>query len=191
MTCTKAEFDKRVAEHQLEILQDDGLYRHLRFQKPGTWIYGFDFVTWPGFLAYCGDMGDYLFQRTPDMLAFFRGGQGREPPLEYWAEKCVAHDRDGVKQYCPGRAREAIAEWLDDAEATAELREEVEDEILSVLDDGQDALRRAVGHFEHQGWSFQDFHEVDLTVWTFRFRFCCYALQWGVAQYDLHGGPRR
>jgi hypothetical protein len=187
MTCTKAEFDKRTAEHQIEILRADGLYRHLRFRKPGTGIDGFDFVTWPGFLAYAGDMGDYLFERSPDMLAFFRGGQGREPPLAYWAEKCVAEDRDRVKEYCPDRAREAIGEWLDDHEATPALRQEVDSEILSQLDDGQDALLRNIGAFEHQGWSFQDFHEVDLTVFTFRFRFCCYALQWGVAQYDQHG----
>lgn len=184
MTCTKAEFDKRVAEHQLEILRDDGLYRHLRFRKPNTGRDGFDLVTWPGFLAYCGDMGDYMFQRTPDMLAFFRGGHDREPPFGYWAEKCVAHDRNGVKEYSPDRAREAIAEWLDDREATPSLRKDVEDEILTVLDDGEDSLRRVIGSFEHQGWSFQDFWEVDLTVCTFRFRFCCYALQWGVAKYD-------
>lgn len=184
MTCTKAEFDKRTAEHQLVILRDDGLYRHLRFRKPGTGIDGFDFVTWPGFLAYCGDMGDYLFQRADDMLAFFRRGDALEPPFYYWAEKCVAEDRDRVKEYSPARAREAITEWLDDCEATPELRQGVESEILSQLDDGQDALLRNIGTFEYQGWSFQYFHEVDLTVWTFRFRFCCYALQWGVQKYD-------
>lgn len=184
MTCTRAEFEKRTSEHQLEVLRDDGLYRHLRFRKPGTGIDGFDFVTWPGFLAYCGDMGDYLFQRTDDMLAFFRRGKSLEPPFDYWAEKCVAHDREGVKQYSPKRAREAITEWLNDCEASEDLVADVQNEIFNILDDGEDALRRAVGAFEHQGWSFQDFHEIDLTTWTYRFRFCCYAIQWGVQKYD-------
>ena len=41
-------FAEDVAEHELTVRRDDGLYRHLRFQKPGTWIYGFDLITWPG-----------------------------------------------------------------------------------------------------------------------------------------------
>lgn len=199
MTCTKAEFDKRTAEHQLEILRDDGLYRHLRCRKPGTGIDGFDLVTWPGFLCYCGDMGEYVFQRCDDMLAFFRRGLDLEPPLEYWAERCVAQDRDGIKEYCSDKARQVITEWLDDRDATGSLRQEVEDEILCLVDDGEHVLRNAIEPFEYlgpdgekdgpgRGWRFEDFYEADLTVWTYRFRFCCYALTWAVQRYDAMKG---
>ena len=63
-------FKKDTAEHQMTVLRDDGLYRHLRFRKPGTGIYGFDIVTWPGYLAISGDMGASMFTRLEDMIQF-------------------------------------------------------------------------------------------------------------------------
>ncbi|WP_224293680.1 hypothetical protein [Klebsiella michiganensis] len=34
------------AFHRLEIIRDDGLYRHLRMQQPGTSNYYYDVITW-------------------------------------------------------------------------------------------------------------------------------------------------
>ena len=130
--CTQAHFLQRVAEHQLEILRDDGLYRHLRCRKPGTGIDGFDLVTWPGFLCYCGDMGDYLFQRCDDMLAFFRRGDRGINPI-YWSKKVVAQGRDGVREYAPDRFRRVVREILDEQNASPELRQAVEDDVLSMV----------------------------------------------------------
>ena len=45
------------------VLRDDGVYRHIRFKKPGTGCMHFDLVTWPGYLCYSGDMGCYVFCR--------------------------------------------------------------------------------------------------------------------------------
>lgn len=89
--CTEAVFLADVAHHQLTVLRDDGLYRHLRFSKPGSNDMRFDVVTWPGFLAYSGDMGCFVFERLDDMLAFFRRpytGPGLTINERYWAEKC-------------------------------------------------------------------------------------------------------
>lgn len=47
----------------------------------------FNVVTWPGSLCFTGDMGEYLFQRTNDMVAFMRSAW---PDYGYMAEKCVA-----------------------------------------------------------------------------------------------------
>ncbi|MCX4573236.1 MULTISPECIES: hypothetical protein [unclassified Streptomyces] len=41
-----ADFLRETAEHQLVVLHDDGLYRHLRIQKPGTRIWSWDITTW-------------------------------------------------------------------------------------------------------------------------------------------------
>lgn len=80
-------FPKDVADHELTILRDDGLYRHLRCAQPGTGSYWFEIVTWPGALAIRGDAGDgYLFSRIDDMLEFFRRPDQRINP-QYWAEK--------------------------------------------------------------------------------------------------------
>jgi len=80
---------EQTAEHELRILHRDGLYRHLRFQKPGTGMWHWDLITWPGSLAIRGDIGEgYIFTREHDMLGFFDHGQpdGHINP-GYWAEK--------------------------------------------------------------------------------------------------------
>jgi hypothetical protein len=76
---SRERFEQETAEHEMTVLRDDGLYRHLRFQRPGTSIYWFDLVTWPGRLVICGDCGDLMFSRLRDMFEFFgpdssRGG---------------------------------------------------------------------------------------------------------------------
>lgn len=59
--------------HEMHVLHDDGLYRHIRFKRPGTLMYHFDLITWPGVLAVNGDMGSYMFSRVTDMFTFFTG----------------------------------------------------------------------------------------------------------------------
>lgn len=88
----KVRADKAFAEHTLEILRDVGLYRHLRCQKPGTWTYGFDVVTWPGYLCVCGDIGTWVFSRVSDMLPWFEASSEINP--DYWSQKLAdGHDR--------------------------------------------------------------------------------------------------
>ena len=94
MTCDEKRFLGDVAQHEMTIIRDDGLYRHIRFKRPGSSAYWFDILTWPSRLCISGDMGDYVFSRLPDMFEFFR----REPnekgaiPInpDYWGEKLVA-----------------------------------------------------------------------------------------------------
>lgn len=94
-------FASDTADHRMEIVLDQGVHRHLRFRRPGTSCYGFDIVTWPGYLAISGDMGSAMFLRLHDMFEFFRptsSAQDRLAPgelyvnLSYWAEKCQAND---------------------------------------------------------------------------------------------------
>lgn len=59
----EARFPSDIATHRMTVIKDDGVYRHLRFRRPDTNCYSFDILTWPGYLAYVGDMGDYVFQR--------------------------------------------------------------------------------------------------------------------------------
>lgn len=96
-----ARFREDTAEHQMEVLQNNGLYRHLRFSRGGSSVYRFDIITWPGHLAITGDMGDSVFERKADMLEFFRAAQRKGEAAEelsinpgYWAEKCEANDGD-------------------------------------------------------------------------------------------------
>lgn len=96
---TEESFLKDVAGHQMTVVSENGVHRHVRFKKPSTGNMHFDLITWPGYLAYSGDMAAQEFESS-------------------------------------------------------------------------------------DGFRFTDFWEVDSTEYTFRFIWCCYALAWGIRQYD-------
>lgn len=207
---SEADFLKDIAAHQLTIVRDDGLYRHLRFRRPGTYCMGFDIHTWPGYLCYTGDMGTYVFQRIEDMLEFFRDDRWRDGNdslyinPHYWSEKVQAAERHGgITEFCEEIFRERVLERVNDhvksmaeeyeAEEdiekdprVIELREEIESQVLIREFDGEHEARRAAYLYKHKatGFNFQDFGECDLTVYSHRFLWCCYALVWGIRQYD-------
>lgn len=183
----------------MRIIREDGINRHLRFQAPATGIGHFDLVTWDNNLVYTGDMGTYVFRRLTDMFVFFRadhkngalrdGATLHINPL-YWAEKLEAMDRDGVKKYSPELFTAAIKAQLEDylegvTEGTDTLRQDVEAEVLSYAEDGQQAAVAAAMSFSDGGRRvFDDFHEVDVSEYTHRFLWCCYAMAWGIQKYD-------
>lgn len=185
-TCTEERFLQDVADHQMTVLRDDGVFRHLRFRQHDTICMSFDLITWPGYLCYCGDMGTYVFSRLEDMFEFFRSRDGQlRINLSYWAEKVKAQDvRGPIEEYSPDTFRACIQEWLDDHDATDEVREEVEDRVLAHAEDGEDMARRAADEFEHDKFRFADFFEADLMEYTFRYTWCCFAVVWGIKQYD-------
>lgn len=193
MKPTLESFLKDVSRHKLTVLHDDGVYRHLRFKKPESTDMYFDIVTWPWYLAYSGDMGCYVFSRITDMLQFFRDN-GAGPPrinLGYWHEKVEAQARhDGVKEYREEKFREQVNHWLDMSEATPEQRQAVELEVMCHADDGEARAMQAACDFEHDGFRLTDFWEADCTDYTYRYIWCCYALVWGIRQYDAAKASR-
>jgi hypothetical protein len=117
-------FIRETAKHEMQVLRDDGEYRHLRFQAAGSVFYYFDLVTWPGHLVICGDAGDYHFSRTRDMFSFFaaeRGGgfedveYGINP--HYWGQKLQGPKpgRDGAMSYSHDALRAHVIGWFEDA----------------------------------------------------------------------------
>lgn len=179
-------FPKDIAEHELRVIRNDGVDRHLTFRKPGTYCMGFDIITWPGHLCYTGDMGTFVFSRVEDMLAFFRTDDGRGINPSYWSEKVLAADRAGVQEFSPEMFREAVLRRLDEAEASPEVRRVVEYEVLDAAMDGEHAAMDAAIRFERDGFRFEDFWEVRCRDYTYRFIWCCHALVWGIARFDAH-----
>lgn len=185
-------FLKDVSNHVMTIVRDDGVHRHLRFAKPGTYCMSFDIVTYPDYLVYSGDMGCYVFSRLKDMFEFFRVRPRDDEPGRlhinegYWAEKLQATDKpDGHFQYSPDLFRQQVIEVLDDMEADQDLRDEVQEHVLDYADDGEIRARDALDQFEHNGRRlFTDTWEWHLSEYTFRFVWCCYALAWAIQQYD-------
>lgn len=196
--CTEERFLADVAEHQMTVIQDDGGgRRHIRFKRDQSRNQQFDLITWPGHLCFTGDMGTYVFSRLADMFTFFR--QDRTRPghqLEinpgYWAEKLLAIDRDiGVKQFSPRRFREEVVEHFKmgwEGETDFSEKRQCWSDLRSALlepefmDEGE-AMREAM-EFRCGDFELRDFWEVTVTEPTFHYIWCCYAIAWGIQQYD-------
>ncbi len=109
-------FKNDVNDHELTVLHDDGLYRHIRCRSPKNSFYWFDLITWPGYLAFVGDGTAFTFARLPDMFEFFRGSAwDGQPNLSYWAEK-VRSDRESLREYSIDLFAARVAEELSEAE---------------------------------------------------------------------------
>lgn len=186
---TKEEFLERFKKHELTIFHDDGLYRHIRMSVGNSWYDQFDLVTWPGHLAYSGDLGDFTFQRLDDMFEFFRGHDTPNP--YYWSGKLQSVDRHGsFEEYSDDRLfdriKENFKEWdFDNSEHKKGAWEDIEEELLRGFDnevDAKSALREYVSPFG--GHEFVDAWEWDVKDWTYRFMLACYAIPWAIGKYD-------
>lgn len=100
-------FNENLGEHQMRILHEDGLYRHLRFKNPANGFYWFDLIIWPGNLTITGDIGTYTFARDTDMFTFFTG----EINTGYWAEK-LQHGSSGGRASVRNYDEELFKKWL-------------------------------------------------------------------------------
>ena len=207
--CTEERFLNDVARHQISIIQDDGLYRHVRFKRPDSGTYYFDLITWPGRLCFTGDMGTNVFSRIEDMFAFFRTGKNdwnyRENGLsinpQYWAEKLLSESRFGGhrefdEEKFESTLKELVIQWIKahrdstSKDERRELWEEFESTVLCADGDSGGYRKTAAAYdFYHtvnakHSFSFSDCWEYDFTCYTHHYIWCCYALAWGIKKYD-------
>ena len=173
-------FLKDVEKHALTVIRADGANRHLRFRRGDSYNMGFDLITWPGCLCYTGDMGTFVFNRIEDMFDFFRGSQINPG---YWSEKVIGIDRDGVESFSLAAFRASVLRWLDE-DTSGDIREAVNEELLSRQFENEYEAYSAVSDFEHAGFRFTDFWEANCKEYTYRFLWCCRAIQWGIQQFD-------
>lgn len=104
-------FKRDVTKHKIEVVLDQGVHRHLRFNN-GSIYDSFEIITYPGYLTIVGDRGSYTFQRTKDMFTFFRG---RNINPGYWGEKLESYGTNfGYKEYDSDYAKESIKEYIND-----------------------------------------------------------------------------
>lgn len=167
----------RLKDHKLTVLKEDGLYRHYRCNQPGSYINGFDIITWPGSLTYTGGMGTYVFQRIPDMISFVERSC---MSFGYMEEKCVAADRiDGIKQFYPELIEEEFQQLKLNHDKEdynyIRLKDKIEAvrEEFSNYENPDDALRVGI---ENELWDSAD--APDFKDYNFHFLFCLHALQW-------------
>ncbi len=137
--------------HQMTIVRDDGVYRHVRFKAPGTSTYHFDLVTWPGHLAISGDLDGFMFRREHDMFGWFLMGKGVNPG--YWAQKLVGPGPAVAKEYSEERFRQVVIDHIAGcAEEFPSLAAAVQAEIFDEADfdpANEDHARQLLNDFEH------------------------------------------
>ena len=210
MKVKEESFLNDVKNHQMIIINDDDLNRHIRFQRPGSSCMLFDLITWPGCLCYTGDMGTFVFRRLQDMFEFFRTDReynqqkGRQLSINlgYWAEKVEAADKhDGLKRFDEELFDHAVKHdlmaWIRDyfSDTTKEERRELWGAVLSDVIGAESSSsgvykQVAVSDFSHKVndtvgyFSFQDFWDHDTSSYSYRFQWCCYAIAWGIQMYD-------
>lgn len=203
-----------VREHKMIVMRDDGMHRHIRFTRTGTSCMQFDLITWPGYLCYIGDMGTYVFSRLADMFEFFRtdreyaARRGKQLSINpgYWGEKLQAQDRcDGYRKFSEDKFKSVVTErlrsWIRDRRDQStpaerrDLWEAVSNDVLGVDGDSGGYRKQAAAHdFQYKvndrlTFDFTDFWEADVEEYSFRFMWCCYALAWGIKQYDDAKAP--
>ncbi|WP_445494640.1 hypothetical protein [Photorhabdus sp. SF281] len=188
-------FKKDTKEHSIEMLHNDGLYRHFRFSRNNSSAYYFDIVTWPGFLCISGDMGCFTFSRVTDMFRFFRDTNCKfSINPYYWAEKLQAgagYCKEIYKEWSPDRFKDAVNEafnnFIDDNDDISddeleEIKESIE-QIISCSYHEYDAAS-AIRDYDDKHDIFVDFWENDLMGYAFHYIWCLYAIVWGISRFD-------
>jgi len=202
-TRARQHFAKFSEKHELTILHDDGLYRHLRIAEPGTGIYSWNIITWPGHLATSGDVADgYMFARLPDMFEFFRHPHSADSYYindSYWWEKMPHTLHDQARKYSLDAferfVEQSAEEWREGmlpaerASLTAAIKRDILDETTEydaehnrqLLDDFSFESK---SHGYTLGWS--DTWEYDFQDWDYHFILALLAISKGIAMYDEH-----
>lgn len=212
-------FFRETAHHRMEVLHNDGLYRHLRFRDPrrGYGSMWFDLITWPGNLVFRGDGESYAFARTTDMFEFFahelyKDGSVHINP-QYWAEKLTSHDQSQV--YDMDTFREELdkqAQYLidDGSIIDKDQVERFKREVEGLLEDEDystmEAALRMMDDFsffnnEDHAYSsrhigeairFEDSWEWvrSCQVYQWWYLWACHGIVWGIKQYyAMFGRP--
>lgn len=196
------QFIRNVVAHSLSVVRDDGVYRHLRFQRPGTNSYYFDLVTWPGYLTVTGDMGTWTFSRTEDMFEFFTSAHfGKRESFQinpgYWSEKFEAgtghgHHETPCYEFDEDSFDECLQEWLtaylegcddeDDAQQAKESIEELTGNGYRTEQDAFYALKDAC--FPRNVSTYEIAEGMGQTMtYSFHYLWICYAIVWGIERY--------
>lgn len=181
--------------HEMTILHDEGLYRHLLFKSPDHGTYWFELITAPGSLTFRGDGESFVFARSKDMIEFFRSSswcKGINPT--YWQEKLTS-DRDAALKYDEESFRAQVWEHVRHyGQEYRGLAKAVQEHFFDGWDDTgfEENARAALDSFSYEPEPVQvlpPFRFTDTWEWSFKgfdwwFLWACQAIVWGIARYD-------
>jgi hypothetical protein len=204
-------FLKDVEKHEMIILHESGINRHIRFRNPTSGCYFFDIITYKGGLLITGDCGAYAFERIEDMFNFFtHGNKEGDSNLyindRYWAEKVVAMDKHhNIQKFSKEKFEKEVWEdfftWVRDNKDTVsksfrrEVYDAIQDEIIDVDDNDEGSARlMAVYEFEKidyktkESFRLNDFYERDFMEYSDNYLWNLYAIVWGIKKYRAESG---
>jgi hypothetical protein len=197
-------FARDTAEHEMTILHDDGLYRHIRFERKDSSGYWFSLTSWPQKLAVNGSVGTYVFSRMEDMFEFIRTSCSTGVPNHtYWDEKIVAAGEPAIT-YSMDLLEKEVAEYFVETEAekhwpgvTEAWNEKVNGFLAEYDTTNEHGARHALHDFTYKpddapdgGEPFQFYDTQDWTLqdYDWKYLWCCHAAMWGISQYDAKSG---
>ncbi|MFJ8016183.1 hypothetical protein [Streptomyces sp. NPDC096339] len=184
-----ARFARETAGHQMTVLHEDGLYRHLVFADPVPNFHRFDLITWPHGLLICVDGPTFAFALWPteDLFDMFRGSSSGGINPGYWQEKVTAGE---VKSW----SEDMFRTWLVGEAAGYEaqhpgLVEAVGEQVLNsdqYSTEYRGTAEFALAQFRHGDFRlrFPDHWEVSFEDYSWEFLWACHAVLWGIRQYD-------
>ncbi|MFE9432410.1 hypothetical protein ACFYNA_15630 [Streptomyces sp. NPDC006640] len=187
-----ARFARDTAGHEMVVLHDDGLYRHLRFAPKDSSLCWWDLITWPYNLIVNGSHGSFHFCRfgpdTEDMLVLFRDSRaGRSINPQYWEEKLRAGD---AKSWSEAKFRAFLIE--EAAELESRYPGTVEAVGKQILNSDEHSIEYretaqfACSQFRHGDVTlrFPDEWELSFDEFDWKYLWQCHAIVWAIAQYD-------
>ncbi|NUP35951.1 MAG: hypothetical protein HOY76_02745 [Streptomyces sp.] len=186
-----ARFARDTAGHQMTVLHEDGLYRHLRFENPAPGGHTpFELITWPfNLVAKAGWVFHFDIDATPDMLDLFRktAFPGEINP-GYWSEKARA-GRDEIDGFSDELFEQQVKQHVVDAiregDAPRGIGAAVTGEIFSWGDISHETgARQALEDFRFQDWTFGETWEWNFRDYTPGFLHCCRAVRRAVDLWD-------
>jgi len=191
---SKEQFIENTKEHELTVLHDDGLYRHLMMRKPNSSNMYYEVITWPGYLSIVGDMGSSTFSRIPDMFDFFRTEQ-LGINLGYWTEKEVSTSKFGKNtEFDTEELSRLLNEWLQRwIESEEPSNEKIENIKQAIEEAPYCENEHAVADFMNEIYDGHELYPIfDQDWWEHSFtkstgyqEWRLYAINHTIREYDL------
>lgn len=189
----RAQFESETTEHRMTVVHEDGLHRHLHFARPGTGMWSWSIITWPGHLAIAGDIGDgWMFAREDDMLQWF-GRNGHQSGINpgYWSEKMPEHHRTAARHFSAARFERQMRAAVADLDVTDARRAEVlaalEEDVFGGYDDvtwtyaALESVSDVTG-----GVGLPELSDVDCDEWDHHFLLALFSIRYAVRAYAAH-----
>lgn len=195
----KQNFLNNVQNHVMYVKKNEGLYRHLNFKSPANNHAHFDIITWPNHLCITGDYGTFTFSRIEDMFKFFNNPNGKLEINEcYWAEKCISASREEIEKFstdvCAQTIQEHFEQYISDIELEEHQIANIKDDVESLISEVQQNEWHAVTainnfHSHYAPNLLEDFWGNSCKEYTYHFKWCLYAIVWGIQNYDKPNTP--